>query len=426
MVYPKAIYMVEGEPFEVQELHYREDEEKVAYVKRGGGGLLHRRHQRQGRVDSPALHAAGDAGAGSRRAGRGAGGREGGRLQEDQDGHAGERGLGRGRSCRSRRCRPPAPGWPSIPPCSSEISPSRDGAGGRHAGAHLSPPPASRPIFLPLRRARRGGVARRRLAAEAGVVVTRETHARPAPRHRALHARRCTSTTASPAASASPSASSRSCPSSSRAGLEPRWRPAPAESGCPSCVGPVNEVGRRAKPIALGHPHAGWFRVAERRLVPWPRSRRAAARSSAASRRARAWERRDRPPWHPGRAGGRRRRRDRAAAPSSSPAAGILSTAPHGAQPLLANRGADGESWPCWPAARLWPVARAPAALPRHRDHRARGRHRHLRVPGRASASWTATRSRCASTSCATSTRSRRCWPRWTEIVPRLRRTGHL
>ncbi len=34
MVYPKAIYMVESEPFEVQELHYREDEEKVAYVKR--------------------------------------------------------------------------------------------------------------------------------------------------------------------------------------------------------------------------------------------------------------------------------------------------------------------------------------------------------------------------------------------------------
>src|SRR5215470_18981304 len=34
MIHPKAIYMVEGEPFEVQELHYREDEEKVAYVKR--------------------------------------------------------------------------------------------------------------------------------------------------------------------------------------------------------------------------------------------------------------------------------------------------------------------------------------------------------------------------------------------------------
>jgi DEAD/DEAH box helicase domain-containing protein len=34
MIYPKAIYMVESEPFEVQELSYREDEEKVAYVKR--------------------------------------------------------------------------------------------------------------------------------------------------------------------------------------------------------------------------------------------------------------------------------------------------------------------------------------------------------------------------------------------------------
>jgi DEAD/DEAH box helicase domain-containing protein len=33
-VYPKAIYLVESEPFEVQELHFREDEEKVAYVKR--------------------------------------------------------------------------------------------------------------------------------------------------------------------------------------------------------------------------------------------------------------------------------------------------------------------------------------------------------------------------------------------------------
>jgi DEAD/DEAH box helicase domain-containing protein len=33
-IYPKAIYLVESEPYEVQELHFREDEEKVAYVKR--------------------------------------------------------------------------------------------------------------------------------------------------------------------------------------------------------------------------------------------------------------------------------------------------------------------------------------------------------------------------------------------------------
>src|SRR5512138_908491 len=32
-IYPKAIYLVESEPYEVQELHFREDEEKVAYVK---------------------------------------------------------------------------------------------------------------------------------------------------------------------------------------------------------------------------------------------------------------------------------------------------------------------------------------------------------------------------------------------------------
>jgi DEAD/DEAH box helicase domain-containing protein len=33
-IHPKAIYLVESEPYEVKELHYREDEEKVAYVKR--------------------------------------------------------------------------------------------------------------------------------------------------------------------------------------------------------------------------------------------------------------------------------------------------------------------------------------------------------------------------------------------------------
>jgi DEAD/DEAH box helicase domain-containing protein len=34
MVHPKAIYLIEGEQYEVQELSFREDEEKVAYVKR--------------------------------------------------------------------------------------------------------------------------------------------------------------------------------------------------------------------------------------------------------------------------------------------------------------------------------------------------------------------------------------------------------
>jgi DEAD/DEAH box helicase domain-containing protein len=34
MIHPKAIYLVEGEQYEVQDLRFREDEEKVAYVKR--------------------------------------------------------------------------------------------------------------------------------------------------------------------------------------------------------------------------------------------------------------------------------------------------------------------------------------------------------------------------------------------------------
>jgi DEAD/DEAH box helicase domain-containing protein len=34
MIHPKAIYLVEGQQYEVQALHFREDEEKVAYVKR--------------------------------------------------------------------------------------------------------------------------------------------------------------------------------------------------------------------------------------------------------------------------------------------------------------------------------------------------------------------------------------------------------
>jgi DEAD/DEAH box helicase domain-containing protein len=33
-IHPKAIYLIESVPYEVQELHFREDEEKVAYVKR--------------------------------------------------------------------------------------------------------------------------------------------------------------------------------------------------------------------------------------------------------------------------------------------------------------------------------------------------------------------------------------------------------
>ena len=109
MVYPKAIYMVEGEPFEVQELHFREDEEKVAYVKRvrwttsptrsaprACGSSSASRHGRRRRAGLAAEQ--GEVLVAEKVVG----------LQEDQDGHAGERRARARSSCRSRRCRPPA------------------------------------------------------------------------------------------------------------------------------------------------------------------------------------------------------------------------------------------------------------------------------------------------------------------------------
>ena len=82
-IYPKAIYLVESEPFEVQELHFREDEEKVAYVKRVDVDYFTDAISAKGVWILQRLADREHAGL-SRRAGRGAGGREGGRLQEDQ------------------------------------------------------------------------------------------------------------------------------------------------------------------------------------------------------------------------------------------------------------------------------------------------------------------------------------------------------
>ena len=112
-IYPKAIYLVESEPFEVQELHFREDEEKVAYVKRVSVDYFTDAISAKGVwiLRPPGRSRAGRLG---RRAGRSAGGREGGGLQEDQDGHPRERRPPARSSCRSRRCRPPASGSPSL------------------------------------------------------------------------------------------------------------------------------------------------------------------------------------------------------------------------------------------------------------------------------------------------------------------------
>ena len=120
MVHPKAIYLIEGQQYEVQELRFREDEEKVAYVKRVQVDYFTDAVTAKGvwALDRFQAEATGSAAAGPGRAGRAPGRRAGGRLQEDQVRHDGERGRGRGRRCPSRRCRPRGSGSRCAPRCS--------------------------------------------------------------------------------------------------------------------------------------------------------------------------------------------------------------------------------------------------------------------------------------------------------------------
>ncbi len=120
MVHPKAIYLIEGQQFEVQELRFREDEEKVAYVKRVQVDYFTDAVTAKGvwALDRFQARPTGGGDGGPGRAGRAPGRRAGGGLQEDQVRHDGERGRGRGRRCPSRRCRPRGSGSRFAPRCS--------------------------------------------------------------------------------------------------------------------------------------------------------------------------------------------------------------------------------------------------------------------------------------------------------------------
>ena len=126
-----------------------------------GGRLLHRRGQRQGRVDPPALRRGRSTPGLPRRAGRGAGGREGGRLQEDQDGHDGERGLGRGRAAAAGDADDQRLAHAADPGLLAEISPAPRRAGRRAPRPDL-PPPSPGPDLPPVRHPRPRLLARRR------------------------------------------------------------------------------------------------------------------------------------------------------------------------------------------------------------------------------------------------------------------------
>jgi DEAD/DEAH box helicase domain-containing protein len=246
MIYPKAIYMVEGEPFEVQALHYREDEEKVAYVKRvavdyftdavsaKGVWIL----QRLARRETPGL------------------------LAEQGEVLVAEKvvgfkkikmgtleNVGAGEVELPQQEMQTTSVWLAFDPALLKaISSSRDELlDGLRALARLLHHLA--PLFLLCDIRDLGSWLGDGSPSEAGVVVTRES-----AWARLLQAAQFTPTIYlydnQPGGIGLAERIFQVLPDLLARGLE-TIRSCRCRSGCPSCVGPVNEVGRRAKPIAL-------------------------------------------------------------------------------------------------------------------------------------------------------------------------------
>jgi DEAD/DEAH box helicase domain-containing protein len=246
MIHPKAIYMVEGEPFEVQELRYREDEEKVAYVKRVGVDYFTDAVsakgvwilQRLGRQETPGL------------------------LAEQGEVLVAEKvvgfkkikmgtleNVGAGEVELPQQEMQTTSVWLSVDPALlKSISPSRDELlDGLRALARLLHHLA--PLFLLCDIRDVGSWLGDGSPSEAGVVVTRES-----AWARLLQAAEFTPTIYlydnQPGGIGLAERIFQVLPDLLARGLE-TIRSCACRSGCPSCVGPVNEVGRRAKPIAL-------------------------------------------------------------------------------------------------------------------------------------------------------------------------------
>jgi len=247
MVYPKAIYMLEGEPFEVQEFHYREDEEKVAYVKRvavdyftdaisaKGVWIL----QRFGRQETPGL------------------------LAEQGEVLVAEKvvgfkkikmgtleNVGSGEVELPQQEMQTTSAWLTLHPgLLAELSPRRDDlVDGLRALSHLIHSLA--PIFLLCDIRDVGAWLGDGSPSQAGQVVTRETM-----RAQLLQGETFTPTIYlydnQPGGIGLAERIFEVLPELLARGLE-TLEACGCRSGCPSCVGPVNEVGRQAKPVALG------------------------------------------------------------------------------------------------------------------------------------------------------------------------------
>jgi DEAD/DEAH box helicase domain-containing protein len=246
MIYPKAIYMLEGDPFEVQELHYREDEEKVAYVKRvavdyftdaiSAKGVWI--PQRLGRQETPGL------------------------LAEQGEVLVAEKvvgfkkikmgtleNVGSGEVELPQQEMQTTSAWLTLHPgLLAEISPRRDDlVDGLRSLTHLLHSLA--PIFLLCDIRDVGAWLGDGSPSQAGQVVTRETM-----RAQLLQGETFTPTIYlydnQPGGIGLAERIFEVLPELLARGLE-TLEACGCRSGCPSCVGPVNEVGRQAKPIAL-------------------------------------------------------------------------------------------------------------------------------------------------------------------------------
>ena len=244
-IYPKAIYLVESEPYEVQELHFREDEEKVAYVKgvsvdyftdaisAKGVWILRRLVDRE--------HAA--------------------YLAEQGEVLVAEKvvgfkkikmgtleNVGSGEVELPQQEMQTTSAWLSVPPETlSRVSPLREELiDGLRAVAYLLHHLA--PIFLLCDVRDLGSWLGDTTPAETGVVATRES-----TRRRLLEADHFTPTIYLYDSHAGGIGLAERVfevlPQLLRRGLE-TLEACRCAWGCPSCVGPVNEVGRRAKATA--------------------------------------------------------------------------------------------------------------------------------------------------------------------------------
>jgi len=247
MIHPKAIYMVEGEPFEVQELHYREDEEKVAYVKRvvvdyftdavsaKGVWIL----QRLGRQETTGL------------------------LAEQGEVLVAEKvvgfkkikmgtleNVGAGEVELPQQEMQTTSVWLTFAPeLLNQVSSSRDELlDGLRALSRLLHHLA--PLFLLCDIRDVGSWLGDGSPSEAGVVLTRES-----AWARLREAREFTPTIYlydnQPGGIGLAERIFQVLPDLLARGLQ-TIKDCACRNGCPSCVGPVNEVGRRAKPVALG------------------------------------------------------------------------------------------------------------------------------------------------------------------------------